>query len=100
MGHDWSPPRRGRLSGPAEIHAYWRDVFQRWDEVRIEVDELLTTEDRVVMLGRLLGKGAGSGVPIESPWHQVWTFHGEKAARCENFGDRAEALRAAGLSER
>jgi hypothetical protein len=31
-------------------------------------------------------------------WH-VWLIRGERAARCEEYSDRAEALEAAGLSE-
>ena len=53
-----------------------------------------------MMLGRLIGRGAGSGVPVEAPWHQVFTFRaGARPIRCDNYSDSAKALRAAGLSE-
>ncbi|MGH2991741.1 MAG: nuclear transport factor 2 family protein [Solirubrobacterales bacterium] len=85
--------------GKSEIMAYWNDVHTRWHEFRIEPEEFHKGDDAVVMLGTLHGKGAESGVPITSPWHQVWRFRGETPVRCENYGDRAKALRAAGLSE-
>jgi len=85
--------------GMSEIEAYWSDVLSRWREFRIEPEEFRAGEDAVVMLGSLHGTGAESGVPIVSPWHQVWRFRGETPVRCENYGDRDEALRAAGLTE-
>ena len=85
--------------GVSEVEAYWSDVFSRWHEFRIEPEEFHEGGDAVVMLGSLHGRGAGSGVPIVSTWHQVWRFRGETPVRCENYGDRDEALRAAGLTE-
>jgi uncharacterized protein len=83
-------------SGRDEIKAYFIDVWDRWDDFRIVPEEWVESRDCVVMLGRLVGKGSGSGVPIEAPWHQVWRFEGETLVRCENYADRDEALRAAG----
>jgi ketosteroid isomerase-like protein len=83
--------------GPAEVQAYWRDVFRRWLEFRIEPEEFREGEDAVVMLGTMHGTGAESGVPIVAPWHQVWRFAGETPVRCDNYNDREKALRAAGL---
>ena len=82
--------------GRAEIKAYWTDVWDRWDELQVVPDEWLESVDCVVMLGRLQGRGAGSGVPIESLWHQVWRFENDRLVRCENYSDRDEALQAAG----
>ena len=85
--------------GLSEIEEYWRDVFSRWHEFRIEPEKFHEGEDAVVVLERLHGKGAESGVPIVSPWHQVWRFRSETPVRCENYGDRDRALRAAGIDE-
>jgi ketosteroid isomerase-like protein len=85
--------------GGAEIEAYWRDIFSRWHEFRIEPNEFRESEDAVVMLTSLHGKGAESGVPIVAPWHQVWRFRGDAPVRCENYSDRDEALRAAGIDD-
>ena len=85
--------------GIAEIEAYWSDVLSRWHEFRIEPEEFHEGEDAVVMLASLHGRGAESGVPIVAPWHQVWRFRGETPSRCENYGDRDEALRAAGIDD-
>ena len=81
--------------GRETVVAYWRDVGERWGEIRIEPDEWIEAEDCVVMLGRLVGRGSGSGAPVEGPWNQVWRFDGDVPVSCENFGDRDAALRAA-----
>jgi ketosteroid isomerase-like protein len=49
------------------------------------------------MLGRLIARGAGSGVPVDTQWDQVWRVEGGAPVRCENYTDRARAWRAAGL---
>jgi ketosteroid isomerase-like protein len=91
-------PDGGINRGRDELLAYWRDVGERWDELRIEPEEWIEGDGAVVMLGRLEGRGAGSGVPVEGPWHQVWRFEGELPIRCENFSDRGAALRAGGVA--
>jgi ketosteroid isomerase-like protein len=85
--------------GRDEIKAYFVDVWERWDDFRIVAEEWIESDDCVVMLGKLLGRGSGSGVPIESPWHQVWRFEGDTLVRCENYNDRDEALRAASADD-
>lgn len=88
----------GRIyRGRDEIRTYWEDVAERWGELRIEADKWLEGDDCVVMLGRLVGTGSGSGVPVEAPWQQVWTFRGELPIRCDNYRESKTALRAAGL---
>jgi ketosteroid isomerase-like protein len=88
----------GRVyKGRNELLAYWRDVGERWEELRVEPEEWIETDDALLMFGRLVGRGSGSGVPVEGPWHQVWRFEGDWAIRCENFSDRGAALAAAGL---
>lgn len=84
--------------GREEIRAYWEDIAERWEELRIADDRWLEGEACVVMLGRLIGRGAGSGAPVEAPWHQVWRFRDDVPIRCDNYSDTAAALCDAGLS--
>lgn len=71
-----------------------------WDEIRTEPLDLLDAGDRVVVIGRLLGKGKGSGVEVQRPTAQVWTLRGGRVVRWEvGYTDRAKALEAAGLRE-
>ena len=97
---EWDTTRAvpdGRIySGHDEILGYWQDIADRWDSLRIEADEWMEAGDRVVMLGRLVGVGSESGVPVVGPWCQVWHFEGgETPVRCDNFTDPDAALAAA-----
>jgi ketosteroid isomerase-like protein len=84
--------------GRAEILAYWRSIAERWDDFRIEPDEWIEAgPETVLMLGRLVGRGTESGVPIESTWDQVWRLRDGELVACENYSDRSRARRAAGL---
>ena len=91
-------PDGGTYAGREEIRRYWLDIADRWSSLRIEADEWIDAGDRVVMLGRLVGVGSGSGAPVVGPWCQVWSFEGETLVRCDNFTDPDAARAAAGLS--
>jgi ketosteroid isomerase-like protein len=76
------------------------DTDEVWEQFHTELDELTDTADRVVVTGRLIGKGRASGVEVEQPIADVWTVRDGRIIRGElNFTGRREALEAAGLSE-
>ena len=76
------------------------DSQEVWEEFRMEPDELVDAGDRVVAIGRWVGKGKGSGIEVQQPVADVFTLHDGRVVRAElGFTDRAEALEAAGLSE-
>ena len=85
--------------GREAIKRYWLDIGDRWTSLKIEADEWIESGDRVVMLGRLVGVGSGSGVPVVGPWCQVWSFAGGAIVSCDNYGDPDAALAAAGLDQ-
>jgi ketosteroid isomerase-like protein len=55
--------------------------------------------DRVLVLGRIEGRGRGSGAPVDAPLGFVVDVRGGKMSRIRGCIDHGEALRAAGLSE-
>jgi hypothetical protein len=79
------------------VLAYWREIGERWDDFRIEADRWIEGDGVVLLLGRLIARGVGSGVPVETTWDQVWTIEGTVPIRCENYIERDRAWRAAGL---
>jgi ketosteroid isomerase-like protein len=56
-------------------------------------------EDRVVLLYRIVGRGAGSGVPVSREVGALWQLRNGKILEGEVFLDQREALEAAGLRE-
>lgn len=84
----------GTLRGP-ESFGRIRDAY---DDVRIEVQQLIDADDDVVVLATVHGVGRGSGVPIARQHGYVWTVRDGVAVRFRWFNDQAEALTAAGLT--
>jgi ketosteroid isomerase-like protein len=70
-----------------------------WESHRVEVVELIETDDTAVAMLRLTGLGTGSGIAMEETDAHVFVFRGGRIASWHNFGDRSQALEAAGLSE-
>lgn len=77
--------------------------FQTWidayPDLRVDPLEILVNGDRVLVWARWSGHGAGSGVPIEMEMAQVVTIDDGKIRRIEEYTDRADALKAAGVAE-
>ena len=55
--------------------------------------------DRVLVLGRLKGRRKASAAPVDQPYLAALDFIGDRVCRNQAYFDRAEGLRAAGLSE-
>ena len=73
---------------------------EMWEKIRTEAHELIDAGDHVVLLGRLVGKGKGSGVEVARPTGQVWTLRDGRIVRWEiGYTDRSQALEAVGLRE-
>ncbi len=89
----------GSYRGREGIDTYFADLRDTWDEVRILGDEFRDLGDRVLVLGRLEGRGKGSGVPVKASWGMISEFRDGKTSRIRTYLDHDEALRAAGLSE-
>ena len=51
------------------------------------------------MLGRLKGRGKGSGAPVDQPYAAIFDFRGDRTWRFRAYFDRAEALKAVGLEQ-
>jgi ketosteroid isomerase-like protein len=67
-----------------------------WDEWRFEPERFLSAGDRVVVLVRVLARGAISGVRLDRETAHIWTLENGRVTRCEVYLDRSEALEAAG----
>jgi uncharacterized protein len=61
--------------------------------------ELLDVDRRVLAAYRIRAHGRSSGAPVERESFHVYTFRGGRIASVEIFGNRSDALQAAGLSE-
>ena len=87
---------RGR-SGAREWLEQLQEVFE---EAHLEIEEITALSDDRVLFGYTqIGRGRGSGLPVESrSWPIVWLADG-LITRRQVFWTRDEALEAARLSE-
>jgi len=89
----------GGYRGREGVEKFAADTRENWEELQALPEEFRDLGDRVLVLGRLKGRGKGSGVPVDAPIANILDFRGGRIWRCRVFLDRAEGLRAAGLSE-
>ena len=90
------------LRGRDEALGYFlTQAREPWDDWPVwEPQEVIDAGDKIAALIRFSARGEASGVEVEAHVWGLWTFRDGKAVEFKYFGDdRAEALKAAGLSE-
>jgi ketosteroid isomerase-like protein len=100
---EWSPSMVAiegeTYRGRDGIDRYFGSLNNAWEKFHIVRGGFRELGDVVVMLGRLEGRGKGSGVPVDASLGMVFEFRGGTISRIRGYLDHAEALRTAGLSE-
>jgi len=89
----------GSFRGREGSEAFLEDINKSWEEFRILADELRDFGERVLLLGRIEGRGRGSGVQVDSAAGLVFDFRDGKISRSHGYLDHDQALRAAAPSE-
>jgi ketosteroid isomerase-like protein len=85
--------------GREGVEKFAADTRENWEELQSLPQEFRDLGNRVVVLGRLKGRGKGSGAPVDTPYAGIPDFRGDRIWRHRVYLDRGEGLRAAGLSE-
>jgi ketosteroid isomerase-like protein len=75
----------------------WLDWLEPWATYHVDIDELIDLGERVVVLDRDRGRREDVDEEVELIGATILTFRGGKVARWQFYGNRAEALEAAGL---
>ena len=76
------------------------EYLRAFSDLRIEAERIIDLSgDRVLVLSRQTARGKQSGVPIEHEFGDVFTLRDGRVVRLESYWNRADAIRAAGLSE-
>ena len=92
-------PEAGVYRGREAVFVYPQQVFGKFENIRVELDELLPAGDRVVIVCRQYTAPKGSEVEIVEHVVQVFTIRDGMVVERKPFATREEALEAAGLSE-
>jgi len=92
-------PDAGTYSGREEVAKYMGMIFEPWDRLTIEAEEIVEAGDAVVAAVRQRGVGVKSGIDTDFRYFQAWSVQGGRVIRLESCRDRTEALEAVGLRE-
>jgi ketosteroid isomerase-like protein len=85
--------------GREGVERFAADTLENWEELQSLPEEFRDLGDRVLLLARQVGRGKGSGAQVDAPLTAIFDFRGDRIWRFRAYFDRAEGLRAAGLSE-
>jgi ketosteroid isomerase-like protein len=76
----------------------WSDWLSPYESFRVEFDEVLVLENKLVFTVRQIATTRHSEVEVETPSASVWWFEDGKVSRAGFYLDRQAGLRAAGLT--
>ena len=78
-------PDTGTYRGPEAVAGWMHQFLEPWERLTIAAEELTDAGDTVIASVLQSGLGAGSGVPVEVRYVQIWTFRDGRVVRLENF---------------
>jgi uncharacterized protein len=99
---EWIPDRRvgeGPIRGRESVIEFFTDRAAMFGQFDFELERFWEQDGQVLVFLRVSGSGAASGAGFEIHIAHLWTLRDGMLVRGEGFGDRAQALEAAGLSE-
>jgi ketosteroid isomerase-like protein len=90
----------GAFDGHEGIRHWWRDTQESFEVFQLDYPDVRDLpEGRLMALGSIHIRGRGSGVETDTPTAVIADFRGGRMSYFKDYGDHAEALRAAGLAE-
>jgi uncharacterized protein len=90
---------QGAYRGHEGIREFMADTVQSFDVFHVSFDDLRDLGGRVLAIGTIRVRGRGSGVEAEVVTAGIFTLRKAHVVQFKDFGDRKQALQAAGLSE-
>lgn len=83
--------------GTDAVQEFMRDFLRQWTRYTIEARELLSSNDKVLVVGMQHAVATTTGIELELETNTVWTFRDGRVARMLWTLDRDEALAEADL---
>jgi ketosteroid isomerase-like protein len=99
---EWIPDSRvgeSAIRGRDNILRFLTDRTEMFGDLHSEIERCWELEDQVLVFLRVTGRGQASGAGFDIRIAHLWTVRDGLAIRGEGFGDRGEALKAAGIDE-
>jgi ketosteroid isomerase-like protein len=92
-------PEAGVYRGRDAVIEYNQRLFEQFERVHIELEELLPADDRVVVVSRQHAVPRSGRAEIVVQVVEVWAIRDGLLAKRQSFSTRTEGLEAAGLRE-
>jgi ketosteroid isomerase-like protein len=90
----------GAYRGHEGVRRWWENMETTWgDSLHAEAMELRDLGDCLLALGRLTGRGLGSGIELDTEVGWLVEFRNGRMTRWWAFSRHADALAAAGLRD-
>jgi ketosteroid isomerase-like protein len=97
--HEWpAAPGARTYRGRDGVRAALDSWLEVWEWMRVEIEDLIETGDRVLVILFQRAKGRGSEIEVQTRTFNVYTFRDGKVSRIQLFTEREPALEAAGLA--
>jgi ketosteroid isomerase-like protein len=102
MGSVLNPPELNRLAeghkGVERMRDYFAALAAEWDMVEFPTEKVVEQDDTVVWIGRCTWRNKHTGVTIETPKVDIWTFADDgKAVRFFEMFDTLGFARGMGI---
>ena len=89
----------GSYRGGEGVRRAFADVYEAWDEVRFEIEDVRTAGAHVVVLSRTTNVAKGGAPTVTYNTAYLYEIEGGRIRYFRPYQDVGEALEAAGLSE-
>jgi ketosteroid isomerase-like protein len=89
----------GGYVGHEGVIQWLADLAEHYAGGHMDLPDIRDLEDRVLALGTLRVAGRGSGIEAEVPMAVVASFRNGLITQFRDYGDKDQALEAAGLTE-
>ena len=95
----WNPFEEAPMQGVDAVRAYLTRWESDWEDLETTTEEFIDAGDAVVAVVHFRGRGRNSGIEVDARTYAVYTVRDGKTVDMEEFIEREEALKAAGLRE-
>jgi ketosteroid isomerase-like protein len=91
--------RCGRLSGHGEIRAFWQRFQAAFEEIRLELVDVLEVEDDLLIVENVAYMRGRDGIEVQARSAWLVTIRGGEQLSLTLYQTKQDALEAAGLRE-
>jgi ketosteroid isomerase-like protein len=99
---DWRAPENlphgGHFSGRDAVGRFFQGIGERWENLSVDVEDILSSGDRVVVLATARGRLRGTGEDTGYTAAHAWTLRDGTPIRFEEMVDAPVSLPRAGAA--